>query len=116
MGNGTLSDALEPASWEVPSTFPSAVKTTNPVGVPDPVTVAVRVTALRTRAGLGKAVRVTAGAEAVGCEVLTEMELEPGPLLLRKSVLIVGSSVPVKLAVRRCAPPATNEVLSAAMP
>src|SRR5215469_8981116 len=107
----------EAGNEEIPSTFPSAVKTTNPVGVPDePVTVALRVTALRTRAGLGKAVRVTAGAEAVGCELLTEIEVEPGPMLLRKSVLVAGSSAPVKLALRLCTPPAANEVLSAAMP
>lgn len=107
----------EAGNGEIPSTFPSAVKTTNPVGVPDePVTVALRVTALRTRAGLGNAVRVTAGVAAVGCEVFTEMELEPGPLLLRKRVLVAGSSVPVKLAVRLCTPPAANEVLNAAMP
>lgn len=109
--------AVEGPSGEMPSTFPSAVKTTLPVGVPDElVTVARNVTGLRTRAGLGKAVKVMAGADAVGCEVLTEIELKPGPLLLRKSVFVAGSSMPLKLAVRLCNPPAENELVIAATP
>jgi len=71
---------------------------------------------LRTRAGLGKAASVTVGAGAVGCEVLTEIELEPGPVLLRKNVLVAALSAPVKLAVRLCTPPVENEVVIAATP
>jgi len=86
----------------MPTTLPSAVKTTFPVGVPDELaTVALSVTGLSTRAGLGKAVKVMVGAEAVGCEVFTEIERGSEALLLRrKNVLFRASNPPLKVAVR----------------
>ncbi len=103
----------------VATTAPSARKTTTPVGFPEGlVTFAVMVTGLSTRAGLGKADSVTAGAEALGCELLTEMLTgELSALLLEKTVLVAESSVPAKLAVRLlCRPAMANEVVRAAVP
>jgi hypothetical protein len=80
--------------------------------------VAVTVTGLRTRAGLGAADKVTVGAGAVGCVLFTEIDLgENCVLLLPKSVLVAASSVPAKLAVRLlCRPPVEKEVVTAANP
>jgi len=102
----------------VATTAPSARKITAPVGFPEGlVTLAVIVTELSTRAGLGKADNVTVGAEAPGCELLTEMLLGLVVLLLAKAVLVLGSSVPAKLAVRLlCRPAVANEVVSPATP
>jgi hypothetical protein len=95
------------------------VKITFPVGVPEElVTTAVKVTGLWTRAGLGNAVSVTVGAEAVGCEVLTEIERGAEALeLRRKNVLFTASNPPLKVAVRLlCRPAPEKVVLSAATP
>ena len=102
----------------VATTAPSARRTTKPVGVAEGlVTFAVMVTLFSTRAGLGKADNVTVGAEAPGCELLTEMLLGLVVLLLAKAVLVLGSRVPAKLAVRLLRRPAmANDVVSAAMP
>src|SRR3979411_1829428 len=97
------------------STSPSARKTTLPVGVPEElVATAVTLTGLSTRAGLGKASKVTVGAEAVGCEVFTEIELGAAcVLLLPKIVLVEASSMPAKLAVRLlCRPAVEKEVVT----
>lgn len=102
----------------VATTAPSARKTTAPVGVPEGlVTFAVTVTLLSTRAGLGKADNVTVGAEALGCELFTEMLPGLAVLLLAKTVLVLGSSVPAKLAVRLlCRPAVANDVVNPATP
>src|SRR5437660_12712302 len=90
-----------PPGIRIATTAPSARKTTASVGFPEElVTIAVIVTGLRTRAGLGKADNVTAGAEALGCEVFTEMLPGFCVLLSAKTVLVAESSVPAKLAVR----------------
>ena len=110
--------ATEGDNGKMPTMFPSAVKTTLPVGVPDALdTLAFKVTGLWTRAGLGKAVKVMLGADAAGWEEFTETEAGDPVLLLRKRVLVAGSRAPVKLALMLLCRPATeNEVVMAATP
>src|SRR5205807_3685688 len=107
-----------PPGIRIATTAPSARNTMAPVGFPEGlVTIAVIVTGLSTRAGLGKADNVTVGAEATGCELFTEMLPGFCVVLLAKTVLVAGSSVPAKLAVRLlCRPAVANDVVSAAIP
>lgn len=71
-----------------------------------------------TRAGLGTAARVTAGADALGWELFTEIERGFEALVLtRSNVLVSGSNVPLKVAVRLlCRPAAGKVVLRAPTP
>ena len=114
---GPKSPGIDPGK-SVATTAPSARKTTAPLGLPEVlVTFAVMVTGLSTRAGLGNADNVIVGAEALGCELLTEMLLGFVVLLLAKAVLVLGSSVPAKLAVRLlCRPAVANDVVTPATP
>jgi len=114
---GPKSPGVDPAI-RIATTSPSARTTTAPVGVPEGlVTIAVILTLLSTRAGLGKADNVIVGAEALGCELFTEMLLGLVVLLLAKAVLVEGSRVPAKLAVRLlCRPAVANDVVSPATP